>query len=228
MIGIIGAMDVEVKHLKNRLTGSETRTVSGIEFFSGTLCGKKVVVAKCGVGKVFAAICAEIMILEFGVKCIINTGIAGTLTGRLSVGDTAISTAVVQHDMDTSAVGDPEGMVSGIDKIYFNADPAIVLKAEQAVKLAGLNYVCGVIASGDRFIGDSESKKRIVAKFNAVACEMEGGAIGHTAYINDVPFIVIRAISDSADGSAEVDYPAFIARAAANSALITEKLVSLI
>lgn len=227
MIGIIGAMDVEVMHLKNRLTGSETRTVSGIEFFTGTLCGKKVV-AKCGIGKVFAAICAEAMILEFGVKYIINTGVAGTLTGRLSVGDTAISTAVVQHDMDTSALGDPEGMISGIDKIYFNADPVLVLKAEQAVKLSGLNYVCGVIASGDRFIGDSESKKRIVAKFNAVACEMEGGAIGHTAYINDIPFVVIRAISDSADGSAEVDYPAFVVGAAANSALITEKLVSLI
>lgn len=228
MIGIIGAMDVEVEHLKNRLTDRETKTVSGIEFARGFLSGKEVVVAKCGIGKVFAAICTEAMIIEFKVDCIINTGVAGTLTDRLCVGDTAISTAVVQHDMDSSALGDPVGMVSGIDKIYFDADPELVLKAEQAVKLAGLNYVCGVIASGDRFIGDTESKKRIVKNFNAVACEMEGGAIGHAAYVNDVPFIVIRAISDSADGSAEVDYPAFVARAAEKSAFITEKLVSML
>ena len=228
MIGIIGAMDVEVEHLKNELTDRETVTVSGIEFARGFLFEKEAVIAKCGIGKVFAAICAEAMILHFNVDCIINTGVAGTLTNKLTVGDTAISSAVVQHDMDTSALGDPVGMVSGIDKIYFDADPELVLKAEKAIKLAGINYVCGVIASGDRFIGDSESKKRIVENFNAVACEMEGGAIGHTAYINDVPFIVIRAISDSADGSAAVDYPAFVARAAANSDLITEKLVSLI
>lgn len=228
MIGIIGAMDVEVRHLKNKLTDRKDRTVSGIEFASGLLAGKEVVIAKCGIGKVFAAICAEAMIIEFKVDCIINTGVGGTLTDRLSVGDTAISTAVVQHDMDTSALGDPVGMVSGINKIFFPSDPELIIKAEKAVSLAKIKYACGVIASGDRFIGDRSAKEYIAKTFDAIACEMEGGAIGHTAYVNGIPFIVIRAISDSADGSADVDYPTFVARAAANSALITEKLISLI
>ncbi len=227
-IGIIGAMDVEVEMLKEKLTERKDKTVSGITFASGILGGKKVVVAKCGIGKVFAAVCAQTMILEFNAEKIINTGVGGTLTDKLSVGDTAVSTALVQHDMDTTALGDPAGLVSGINKIYFEADGEIVKKAVIAVEEQGIKCLCGVIASGDTFVASKEKKNEIKDNFNAIVCEMEGASIAHTAYINNVPFVVIRAISDSADGSADTDYPAFVKRAAQNSASVTEKLVSML
>lgn len=226
MIGIIGAMDIEVNNLKALLNNKKTKTVSGIDFDYGTIYNKEVVIAKCGIGKVFASICAQTMILIFKPEYIINTGVAGTLTNELSVGDMAISRSVVQHDMDTSALGDPVGLISGINVVNFNAGKYLVALAEQVIKDNNINFKTGVIASGDQFIATKKQKDKIISDFNAVACEMEGGSIGHTAYINNVEFVVIRAISDSADDSSFMDYPAFLKMAAEKSTNVTLDLIS--
>lgn len=226
MIGIIGAMDVEVNSLKALIENKQTKTISGIEYVWGHIYNKEVVVAKCGIGKVFASICAQTMILNFNPEYIINTGVAGTLTNALSVGDIAISDNVVQHDMDTSPLGDPVGLISGINVINFNANEHLVKTAEAVLKENNFNFKTGVIASGDQFIALKEQKDAIIKNFNAIACEMEGASIGHTCYVNNVGFIVIRAISDSADDSATLDYPTFLKKAAENSFKITLSLIS--
>ncbi len=225
MIGIIGAMDVEVENLKKIMDNKVKENISGIEFVSGTINNKDVVVAKCGIGKVFASICAQTMILKYKPDYLINTGVAGGLDSTLSVCDVAISAGVVQHDMDTSPLGDPVGLISGINVVEFKADKALVSKAKKAVEKTGINYVCGIIASGDQFVAQKEQKRRIADSFNAVACEMEGGAIGHTAYVNKVPFVVIRAISDGANDEASMDYPTFLEKAAENSTRVTLNLI---
>ena len=225
MIGIIGAMDIEVNNLKALIENKQTKTISGIEFVWGTIYNKEVVVAKCGIGKVFAAICAQTMILNFNPEYIINTGVAGTLLKELSVGDIAISSSVVQHDMDTSPLGDPVGLVSGINVINFNADEHLIKKAEAVLKENNFNFKTGVIASGDQFIATKTQKENIIKNFNAIACEMEGASIGHTAFVNNVGFIVIRAISDSADDASTLDYPTFLKMAAENSTKITLNLI---
>jgi adenosylhomocysteine nucleosidase len=226
MIGIIGAMDIEVNNLKEKIENKQTKTISGIEFVWGTIYNKEVVVAKCGIGKVFASICAQTMILNFNPEYIINTGVAGTLTTELSLCDIAISEQVVQHDMDTSPLGDPVGLISGINKIYFEADKKLINLAQSVIKEQKFNFKTGVIASGDQFIATKEQKANIVTNFNAIACEMEGAPIGHTAYVNNVGFIVIRAISDSADDTSSMDYPTFLKMAAENSFKITLELIN--
>lgn len=225
MIGIIGAMDIEVNNLKALIENKQSKTISGIEYVWGYIYNKEVVVAKCGIGKVFASICAQTMILNFNPEYIINTGVAGTLTNALSVGDIAISNNVVQHDMDTSPLGDPVGLISGINVINFNANEHLVKTAEAILKENNFNFKTGVIASGDQFIALKEQKDAIINNFNAIACEMEGASIGHTCYINNVGFIVIRAISDGADDSSTLDYPTFLKLAAENSTKITLNLI---
>ena len=230
MIGIIGAMDVEVNALKAQITGAAVQTISGVEYVSGRIGSREVVVAQCGIGKVFAALCAQTMILTYHPDILINTGVAGTLCETLSIGDVAVSSAVVQHDMDTSALGDPPGMISGLDIIQIPADTVLAQMAKQCVEAEGLKCQIGVIASGDQFIGDREKKALIKDTFGAVACEMEGAAIGHTAYVNGVKFVVIRAISDGANDDSIMDFPAFCERAAEHSVKVTlallEKLYS--
>ncbi|MBE6562798.1 MAG: 5'-methylthioadenosine/adenosylhomocysteine nucleosidase [Ruminococcaceae bacterium] len=214
MIGIIGAMEVEVAALKSEIENKEVTEISGIEFVKGDLCGKEVVVAKCGVGKVFAALCAQTMILKFAPDCIINTGVAGSLSEKLGVCDVAIAESVVQHDMDTSAIGDPVGLISGINIINIPADKNVSELLTSVVSDLGINTYAGAIASGDQFISSAEKKSYITNTFCAVACEMEGAAIGHVCYVNNVPFGVVRAISDNADGTSHMDFPTFAAKAA--------------
>lgn len=214
-IGIIGAMGVEVEALKLKLGGFEKTNISGVDFFCGELCGKSVVVAKCGIGKVFAAICAQTMILRFGVTHIINTGVAGTLTDRLGLLDVAIADGVVQHDMDTSPIGDPVGLISGINRIYFETDKKASDALAASLAKFDINTVRGNIATGDQFVSTSEKKSYLKEGFNAAACEMEGGSIGHVCFVNNVPFAILRSISDNADEGATVDYPTF-ARASAD------------
>lgn len=224
-IGIIGAMEPEVFGLLEKLDGAACETVSGISFYTGTLLGKRVAIAKCGIGKVFAAVCAEVMILKYSPSLIVNTGVGGALSGGLTTGDIVIARDLVQHDMDTSAIGDPKGLVSGINKIYFEADMRasdILLSSARAL---GLRATVGRIASGDKFIASAEDKSRIVSDFGADVCEMEGCAVAQTAFINGTPFAVVRAISDSADGEATMDYPTFLPIAAKNSTELTLALV---
>jgi len=223
-IGIIGAMTDEVKGLVARLDGHEKVTYLGIEFHTGTIFSKPVVIARCGIGKVFAAMCASAMIMKFSPRLIVNTGVGGALSGTLSCGDIVVGERLVQHDMDTSAIGDPVGLVSGINKIFFDAD-------ERAVKiLMGLSHgsysICrGVIASGDRFVADTQTKQRIATVFGATVCEMEGAAIAQVAYVSGTPFVVVRAISDGANDDARLDYPTFLALAAKNSQGLTLSLI---
>ncbi|MBD9097932.1 MAG: 5'-methylthioadenosine/adenosylhomocysteine nucleosidase [Ruminococcaceae bacterium] len=224
MIGIIGAMDVEVQLLKEALQNPQTYVFSGMDFTVGELDGCDVVAAKCGVGKVFAALCAQTMILKFFPEAIINTGTAGTLIEKLSVGDVAVSENVMQHDMDTSALGDPKYMVSGVNRIYFPADETLKNAVCESAREEGLRVLTGTIASGDRFVASREEKKNLHRESGAVACEMEGGAIGQVCFVNQVPFVVIRAISDGFD-DAEVDYMTFVRSAAERSARVVRKTV---
>ena len=226
MIGIIGAMGVEVSALADLLENKKSEQVSGVEYLSGTIYGRDVVLAVCGIGKVFAAICAQTMILKYNPEIIINTGVAGTLSEELSIGDIAISDYVVQHDMDTSPLGDPVGLLSGINIVKIPADEATYKKIESAVKATGTNYRIGTIASGDQFLASNEVKKRIVDNFGAIAGEMEGGSIGHVCYVNKVPFCVLRAISDCADGTGAENYMEFLDKAAENAVEVMKNFIS--
>ena len=217
MIGIIAAMQVEMQALRAHIENPVSETISGVEFVRGTIGGREVVTAVCGIGKVFAALCAQTMILRYQPECIINTGVAGTLTGKLSIGHIAVSSAVVQHDMDTSALGDPKGLISGINKVELAADAQLGEKLSACAAKLGISTLSGVIASGDQFISSSERKTFITETFGAIACEMEGAAVGHVCYVNQVPFCILRAISDSADGSSHMDYPTFVGIAADQS-----------
>lgn len=224
-IGIIGAMDKELEDLISMLEDHGTDSISGIDFHTGILSGKSVVIAKCGIGKVFAAMCAEIMILRFSPTLIINTGVAGAVADGIVTGDIVVADTLCQHDMDTSPIGDPLGLVSGINKIYFDTDKRAVEILKDRAADMGLKVHVGRIATGDRFVAGAEEKSRIRKLFSASACEMEGGAVAHVAFVNSTPFAVVRAISDSADGSATEDYPTFLSRAAARSAALTLALV---
>ncbi len=224
-IGIIGAMEPEVNALIGLLDKKNCETVSGVDYYSGEIYGKSVVIAKCGIGKVFAAICAEVMILKYSPALVVNTGVGGALASGLSTGDIVIADRLCQHDMDTSAIGDPVGLVSGINKVYFDADSKAVSALTSAAQSLGLNCKVGVIASGDKFIASREDKERIINAFGASACEMEGAAIAQVCFVNDTPFAVVRAISDSADGEATMDYPTFLPIAAANSTKMMLALV---
>ena len=217
-LGIIAAMKIEAELIEAAMTDIVRETCGSIEFCLGKIGNTDIVLAVCGIGKVFAAICAQTMIVKYAPDAVINTGVGGTLTKKLSVGDVAVSSAMVQHDMDTSALGDPVGLISGINIVEIPADAALAEKISAIVRDMGINTVTGTIATGDQFIGSQETKNRIVNTFGAIACEMEGAAIGQVCYVNKVPFAVIRAISDDADGGACEDYPTFAKMAAKNSA----------
>lgn len=217
-IGIIGAMDVEVAELIESMENIKKEIISSITFYEGILQGKNVVVAKCGVGKVHAAVCAQTMILKFKPDAIINTGVAGSLNSELDIADLVISDNVVQHDMDTSGLGDPVGLISGVNLINIPCPKDLVEKIEKSARtIEGTNVIVGTIASGDQFICNQDKKEYIVNNFNALCAEMEGAAIGHVCYLNKVDFCIVRAISDKADGSAHMDFPTFTKIAAKKS-----------
>ncbi|MBR2916214.1 MAG: 5'-methylthioadenosine/adenosylhomocysteine nucleosidase [Clostridia bacterium] len=225
MIGIIGAMKPEIDGIKAIIENKKTQTISGVEYVSGTVDGTEVVAAQCGIGKVFAAICAQTMILEYSPEKIINVGVGGTLSNELSIGDIAVATEVVQHDMDTSPLGDPVGLLSGINIVKIPCDKELSEKFTKCAQELNIKVIKGVIASGDQFIAAEEQKEKIKKNFSAIACEMEGGSIGQVCYVNKVPFCVVRAISDSADGEAEMDYPNFMKMAADNSAEVIKRFL---
>lgn len=224
MTGIICALEYEAKLLISKLENKKETTISNIDFYEGTLNDKEIVIAVCGVGKVFAAICTQTMILKFSPDIIINTGVAGAVHPALKCGDITIATNVVQHDMDTSPLGDPVGLISGINKIYFECNEKVATKINDIAKTLDLNVLTGTIASGDQFVASFEKKNFIENTFNAIACDMEAAAIGHTCFVNNTDFCIIRAISDSADGSAHLDYPTFSKQAANNAANIISLL----
>lgn len=221
-LGIIGAMDVEVAALKEKMENVTADRRAGSTFFAGTLEGLPAVVVQCGVGKVNAAMCAQILCDCYGVTHIVNTGIAGSLCADLDIGDLVVSRDAMYHDMDCHFVDYPIGQVPGMDVLAFPADEALVGFAFAAAE--GINpghTKIGRVASGDQFVADKEQKAKIIGDTHALCTEMEGAAIAHTAYRNGVPFVIIRAISDKADDSAEMDYPTFEAIAAHRCARVT-------
>lgn len=227
MLGLICAMEVEAARLKGAMSHNVAERISGIEYVRGSLYGQDVAVAVCGVGKVFAAICAQTMILRYQPEAIINTGVAGSLSGKLSIGDIVVADKVVQHDMDTSPLGDPPGGISGINMVYLPCSEHIVRSMQQSIReTVGLRCKTGVIASGDQFICDAEKKRHINQTFGAIACEMEGAAIGQVCYVNHVDFCVLRAISDSADETSHMDFTEFVAVASENSCKMLETFLS--
>ena len=221
-LGIIGAMEVEVATLKEKMEGASVSVKAGMEFCEGKLEGVSAVVVQCGVGKVNAALCAQILCDCYGVTAIVNTGIAGSLCSELDIGDLVISRDAIYHDFDLRFWGRPVGQVPGFDVTAFPADGKLMELAFGAAESVnpGHNRI-GRVASGDQFICSREQKEMIIANTQAICAEMEGASIAHAAYRNGVPFVILRAISDKADDSAEMDYPTFEAIAAQRCAQVT-------
>lgn len=225
MIGIIAAMSCELEKLLEAAKIEEKKSVSGLTFYLGTLDGVRVVMTVCGEGKVNAALCAEAMILLYAPSLIINTGVAGGLSPTLAVPDVAVASAVCEHDYDISPLGYGKGEVlfPGGSATYFEAEKTFSDAVLRAAKEEGVHAERGVIVTGDSFIADAETKERLRRDFGGIACEMEGGSIGHTAFLNGVPFAVLRAISDNADDSTKFDP----IRAAEISVRLTRRAISL-
>lgn len=225
-IGIIGAMDVEIEGLKSIMKNVETKTICGAEYHSGMLLGKYVVLAKCGVGKVNAAIRTQTLIYKYNPTTIINIGVAGGDSRKLKIGDVVIGESVVQHDMDTSPVGDPKGLISGINLIHIPCTENLIGKIKEASqKIEETDVLIGVVATGDQFLCDKNKIYEIADLFDAIAFDMESGSIGQVCYINKVDFAIVRAISDGGDEDAQMDYPEFVELAAKKAiSLICELL----
>ncbi len=216
MIAVIGAMESEVELLRERMHLAVEHVHAGKRFYEGTLEGVSLVLAACGVGKVHAASCAQALIDRFQPTLIIFTGIAGSLDARIDIGDIVVSSDCVQHDFFAGPLGCAHGQIPGFNAVGFEADAELRACALASIRAAAPHARAfeGRIASGDRFIGDAARKERIVRTFGALCCEMEGAAVAQVAVLNELPFVVLRAISDKADGSADMDYPAFEVAAA--------------
>lgn len=234
MIGIICAMQEELKEIKEGMEPDGELNYAGVDFFLGKAEGQEIVCAVCGVGKVFAAICTQTMILKFHPDLIINVGVAGSLSKSLGVADIVIARCLVQHDMDVTALGVPRGQILGSDIQYISTSEEVrdqlfsaimMLNAEGAFGGREVKALQGTIASGDQFISSKGQKQLISEEFDAIACEMEGAAVAQVCYVNRIPFCVLRAISDSADESSKMDYPAFVELAAANSAKVIKQFL---
>ena len=222
-VGIIGAMEVEVAALKEAMTVTRTLTKAGMEFQEGILEGKDAVVVRSGIGKVNAAICTQILADEFGVTAVINTGIAGSLKAEINIGDIVLSTDVLHHDMDATGFGYPLGQIPQMKEFSFAADEEMRAVAKKVCEEVNpeIQVFEGRIVSGDQFVSDKAVKEKISTNFAGYCTEMEGAAIAQAAYLNNIPFVIIRAISDKADDSATMDYPTFEAQAVEHSVRLT-------
>ena len=220
-LGIIGAMRIEVETLVQKLENRKETTHAWSTYYGGKLEGLDVVVVQCGVGKVNAAMCAQILCSCYGVTHIVNTGIAGSLCAELDIGDLVVSRDAMYHDFDCVHFGYPMGKVPGMDVVAFPADEALISYAREAAESVHPGHSrIGRVASGDLFVAEKAAKERIIERTDAICTEMEGAAIAQTAYRNGVPFVILRAISDKADDSAEMDYPTFETQAAHRCAAV--------
>ena len=226
MIGILCALDQEIERLLKEIERPVHRQLCGYDYVEGALRGVNVVLCKCGVGKVNAAVCAQTMILTWPVRLVINSGVAGALREPLEIGDICVASDLVQHDVDTTAVGDPVGFVSTVNQTYFRcAEWAVDGLLRAAGSIEGVRVLSARIASGDQFIHDQAQKDRIVRLFDASACEMEGCAIAQVCFISGVDCAVIRAISDASTGSHDVEYNRYMPMAAEISARVVLKFL---
>lgn len=226
-LGIIGAMTVEVETLKSHMTNLTASERAGMTFYEGELEDVPVVVVVCGVGKVNAALCVQILCDCFNVTHVVNTGVAGSLCAELDIGDFVISNNAMYHDFDCHVLN-PDYIVGQVPGLSVRAFPADQQLAELAFAAAEQVYAgharVGAVASGDQFVCQKEKKEQIIADTGALCTEMEGAAIAHAAWRNGIPFVVIRAISDKADDSAQMDYPTFEAIAAKRCAAVTQEM----
>ncbi|MPW25387.1 5'-methylthioadenosine/adenosylhomocysteine nucleosidase [Alkalibaculum sp. M08DMB] len=225
IIGIIGAMEKEIVLLKEKMIIEKTVNQSSLEFYVGKLNDKEVVLVRSGIGKVNAAMCTQILVDIYNVELIINTGVAGALHPDLNVGDIVVSTDTLQHDIDASVFGDPRGIIPGMDKSVFLGDEKLLGFIDD-ITLSDQKILKGRIVTGDQAIGCGDTKTLLYEQFEGFCVEMEGGAIAHVCHLNNIPFLIIRAISDKADEEVEVNYNEFLELAAKNSSFIVESILS--
>lgn len=227
IIGIIGAMEEEVARLKEQMEDVSVQTKASMDFFRGRLKGREVVVVRSGIGKVNAGICTQILVDEYKVSAVINTGIAGSLRAEIDIGDIVLSTDALQHDVEALAFGYPPGQIPQMDTFSFEADARLREIARAACERVNpdIHTHEGRIVSGDQFISSREKKNWITENFEGYCTEMEGAAIAQAAYLNGIPFLIIRAISDKADESAHMDYPEFEAKAIVHCVNLVEAIV---
>ena len=228
MLGIIGAMDEEVAKIKEEMTEVTVVTAAGMDFYQGKLGGRAAVVVRSGIGKVNAGMCSQILVDRFGISAIINTGIAGSLRNEINIGDIVLSTDAVQHDMDASGFGYAKGQIPRVDTFSFPADEELRKLAMECNKQVNpdIQAFAGRVVSGDQFISDKEKKRWLIETFDASCTEMEGAAIAQAAYLNGIPYLVIRAISDKADDSAGMDYAVFEEKAIEHSVRLLLEMAS--
>ena len=226
MIGIIGAMEQEVSQVVAAMTNVSVSEIAGMKFNKGKFCNKDVIVVKSGIGKVNAALCTQILISEFKVDKIINVGVAGGIGKEIYPGDVVIGDSLVEHDMDCSVFGDALGQIPRMDTFDFKADKELVELAQKACEKAGeFKTFTGRIVSGDQFIASVDKIHWLEDNFKALSCEMEGASIAHACYVNNVPFVVIRSISDNANNGAHMDFEKFTPIAVKNSTTILKEMI---
>lgn len=227
-IGIIGAMDVEVASLKAKLNVTNTATFAGMNFCEGTLGETSVVIVQCGICKVNAALCVQLLVDHFAVTHVLNTGVAGSLDSKINIGDIVVSTDAQYHDVDATVFGYQPGEIPQQGIVSFPADPMLRAQAVQAVQKAApeVQVFEGQVLSGDQFIATKAKKEQLMKDFHGMCCEMEGAAIAQAAHANNIPFVIIRAISDKADESSEESYDVFEGKAARHCAAIVEYMVT--
>ena len=219
MIGIIGAMSQEVANLKEAMDNVKVEETAGMEFFQGTIKGREAVVVRSGIGKVNGAVCGQILADHYHVDAIINTGIAGSLRNEINIGDIVLSRDTLQHDMDATGFGYPVGQIPQMEKSVFEGDQALIEAAKEccARVVPEIGVHVGLVVSGDQFVSDKAKKAWLAETFGGYCTEMEGAAIAQAAWLNHIPFLIIRAISDKADDSAGMDYEEFEAKAIEHS-----------
>ena len=227
MLGIIGAMAEEVANLKAQMENVKIHTAAKMDFYEGKLKGKDVVVVRSGIGKVNAAVCSQILADQYHVTGIINTGIAGSLRNQINIGDIVLSKDTLQHDMDATGFGYQVGQIPQMDVSVFEGDENMLRIAEECCKqeIPEIGVHVGRVVSGDQFVSDREKKNWLLETFQGYCTEMEGAAIAQTAYLNQIPFLIIRAISDKADDSAEMDYAEFEEKAIEHSVKLVTAMV---
>ncbi|EOR24414.1 5'-methylthioadenosine/S-adenosylhomocysteine nucleosidase [Clostridium sartagoforme AAU1] len=226
ILGVISAMTEELELLLKDMSIQEETKKANMTFYRGTLENKNIIAVVCGIGKVNAAICTQILISEYNVSSIINVGVAGGIGKNIYPGDVVVGKDLVQHDMDTTVFGDPHGQIPRLDTFDFKCNDILVKAALSACEeIKEINTFSGRIVSGDQFISSIEKIQWFEKEFNAIACEMEGASIAHVCYLNNIPCVVIRSISDNANNGAHMDYEKFIPIAVRNSTIILKSML---
>ncbi|MBW4083635.1 5'-methylthioadenosine/adenosylhomocysteine nucleosidase [Paenibacillus sp. S150] len=223
--GLIGAMDEEIKLLLESMRDKVSTVKAGVTYYSGTIFGQKAVLCKSGVGKVNAAVTTQVLLDVFGVTRVLFTGVAGALHPDLEIGDIVVSSLCIQHDMDVGALGYPRGVIPYQEVSSFPAEPELIQLAEEACLALRQKSVTGIVLSGDQFIASAAVVAELREQLHGACAEMEGAAVAQVCFMNEIPFVIIRSMSDKADGSAHVNYREFTVAASERSHAILEYML---